>query len=1086
MDLKERYLTILKSIREILKNENQMHISSIKKKMDIILEDCIKLENEISKEKEWEVGGSGLTEEDKQEINNSLLELKSKIDNQDKKIDENSSQIDEIENNGVKVETVQNKVKEMAEAGQIQAYTIADKSIVASDKIADGSITQELISDEVKLGIQIDDENYSDTTTYSSKKIKEELKNVEVKDEGIKINNLNGNVTGNRFIVTDLIGNWIINAAKQKNNVIKFVANEKKFYSLEIPLDETGKDRFSLNVIDGMSYNFSGIYEDIKITIDGIPKNFTLVVSKGEVINETKNINFLATKEYVDGKTAEVNINQLNNSIFGNKYRINFNTGTWLQITLKLNKTYSGTANIQFAVTTNSNTNMKINGNNEIFIAGKKKKISYNVILDKIESINIIGTVDGMSYNFSGIYEDIEIIINNKSIPFKIISNAAEIIDLYNEISFDFMANKNYVLEQINESKNQIETNYMKKLNMYPLDEDCSGITDIFNGAIIYLEISGITNTDYKKGLFIRRLANSYSWATVAWIEICCGTSEDLIFSTKASNYTGEVTMTNIASYELNAINGHKGKLKIVIDWSKVTANSTVLYTIDKTLLSNKVIKNIIGTSYKKVTLPFPNNLYVVQGSKRKQAVPIFIDYLYNGTNNKILFENGEDRTYIRETVGSGNTQSTNIMNIKETLKYKSDTLDVADNTFNKISIRENTSNDKIFILIIGDSVTAGAITNKQYWAVAREFFAKEDIDLKRTSNVMFLGSNNCRTEILDYGGVTKEIKSCACGISSWSLTNWLTSASSHFVYNKDGTPTFSILKWIERYRTHDDNGNKLELGQGTGTLITSDNIDKIQCCTPNIVYINSTHNGGSIEQHEQMIEIIRSEIPDCKIIVGNPMPLTGTWHKEKYVGIDWLDDANIIGPNYDWGGEYGSSRIASLKYYIDKEKKNDWFFFMPQCVTMPTVEALEYDLVDCGVKQMKQVTKLNQLPKEHPSTLTHKIWGYELYALLKYISAINSETTTTNVVSVTLDTTEKTLNVEETFTLVATPSTEGTTVTFSSTNESIATIDNTGLVTAISEGECEIYAETSTSIFPAICKVTVNVTTESSESSDT
>lgn len=95
MDLKERYLTLLKSIREILKNENQMHISSIKKKMDTILDECLQLENEISKEKEWEVGGSGLTEEDKQEINNSLLELKSKIDNQDKKIDENSSQIDE-------------------------------------------------------------------------------------------------------------------------------------------------------------------------------------------------------------------------------------------------------------------------------------------------------------------------------------------------------------------------------------------------------------------------------------------------------------------------------------------------------------------------------------------------------------------------------------------------------------------------------------------------------------------------------------------------------------------------------------------------------------------------------------------------------------------------------------------------------------------------------------------------------------------------------------------------------------------------------------------------------------------------------
>ena len=90
MDLKERYLTLLKSIKEILKNENQMHISSIKKKMDTILDECLQLEKDISKEKEWEVGGDGggLTEEEKQEINNNLLELKTLID-------ENSSQIDE-------------------------------------------------------------------------------------------------------------------------------------------------------------------------------------------------------------------------------------------------------------------------------------------------------------------------------------------------------------------------------------------------------------------------------------------------------------------------------------------------------------------------------------------------------------------------------------------------------------------------------------------------------------------------------------------------------------------------------------------------------------------------------------------------------------------------------------------------------------------------------------------------------------------------------------------------------------------------------------------------------------------------------
>ena len=59
----------------------------------------------------------------------------------------------------------------------------------------------------------------------------------------------------------------------------------------------------------------------------------------------------------------------------------------------------------------------------------------------------------------------------------------------------------------------------------------------------------------------------------------------------------------------------------------------------------------------------------------------------------------------------------------------------------------------------------------------------------------------------------------------------------------------------------------------------------------------------------------------------------------------------------------------------------------MPQIVITPTVEGYEYDLVDNGFKQMKKITT-QSLPKEHPGTLAHKIWGYELYSLLKYFSS--------------------------------------------------------------------------------------------------
>lgn len=88
-------------------------------------------------------------------VNNKIVELLDIIkmdehideflDNIKQKQTELSSQIAEIASTGTTMEVVQNKVQEMAEAGEIQAYTIADKSINANEKIEDESITVNLV-----------------------------------------------------------------------------------------------------------------------------------------------------------------------------------------------------------------------------------------------------------------------------------------------------------------------------------------------------------------------------------------------------------------------------------------------------------------------------------------------------------------------------------------------------------------------------------------------------------------------------------------------------------------------------------------------------------------------------------------------------------------------------------------------------------------------------------------------------------------------------------------------------------------------------------------------------------------------------
>lgn len=74
-------------------------------------------------------------------LTNALKE----IDDIDKKFAEVGSQIDEIASTGTTVEAVQNKVQEMAEAGEIQAYTIEDGGIHTS-KYKNKSITPEKTS----------------------------------------------------------------------------------------------------------------------------------------------------------------------------------------------------------------------------------------------------------------------------------------------------------------------------------------------------------------------------------------------------------------------------------------------------------------------------------------------------------------------------------------------------------------------------------------------------------------------------------------------------------------------------------------------------------------------------------------------------------------------------------------------------------------------------------------------------------------------------------------------------------------------------------------------------------------------------
>ena len=400
-------------------------------------------------------------------------------------------------------------------------------------------------------------------------------------------------------------------------------------------------------------------------------------------------------------------------------------------------------------------------------------------------------------------------------------------------------------------------------------------------------------------------------------------------------------------------------------------------------LLTSNEYFSVFNPKKKVKKLPYPRDIYTVKNDKYKNnfAMPLFIDYVYDGSLHKILYKSGLDRCYLYPLFP--NKTYYDIFNKKVTLDLVSDSYEVETVTVNNIGVRASVENKPLFVLTIGDSVTAGAVTSQQYWSVCAEMFAREDIQFNRTSNVLMLGSNNTRTVEITEGNITKEVKACASGVSSWKLQDWIERPTSHFSYENNGARKFSILKWIERYRTHDDEGNKLELGQGTGTEITSANIDKIQCCTPNVIYINSTHNEGTryYQDHLTVIETIRNELPNCVIILGTPMPQLGTWNPELYT--------NIVGQNISFPTNKMEERVEQLKYWENYRDNADFeFYLLPQIAITPTGGG--YEFVDCnaGAETIKMVTKTDQMAEIHPGYPAHKIWGNELYALLKYISA--------------------------------------------------------------------------------------------------
>lgn len=836
-------------------------------------------------------------------------------------------------------------------------------------------------------------------------------------------------------------------------------------------------------------------------------------------------------------KDGSVTENMLNNKIQTQRYKIH-SESSWNTITFVLNEQLTVNANstltLKFKmkalktiknslqISAKSLSGDELIGNitppvteNDYYIYASDKVFSKTKSINKITMQVVSDAITTLDMEIF----DLKLLVDNNLIDIAKLTISDNSDTAINQLLTDeniCLPDTNMVIDGLKESKRYVDDKFdnissniadngielIKLKETYPLDSSMDNIC--INDLISEIKIFGeyYTTQTSKNIQSCETTTNPIYWFDTLQ-NIKEGNNNNIEIALKNSNgevWSNSLTVGNLGSVPYKDIMFYdtSQRLRAIITIKKWENFRTTKFSSEYQILKgtgNKenalIDKRCIIPTYRnikeKFDLSMPDRFYAVatQIKEARYALPIYIDYVqgYFGmkkdTKDSILFKGGSDVKYIAPSIDNENK---NLYIYNKNFKFESEKYLVDDKKVKLISTGLfQKINEPLKILIIGDSVTAGAITQQQYWSFAGDYFAKEDLITGRDSKVMFLGTNNYRDTTVTYGEKTKQVHTCACGISSWALKHWLTEdnegRANGFTYtDDDGVVQFSFLKWLERYRNYDDEGNKLSIGDSNlGTMVTESNIDKIQCCTPNIILINSTHNGGTIEEHLKIAEIARKEIPNVKIIITDPMPLLGTWRMYNYADRDWIEDG-LEAPNYGCEGSYYSDRLNKSRYWTKYEQYNDDVYIFPITWLTPTVEGWEWDEYKVGNsdKIIKRATT-KPLPKEHPGTFTHSIWGYELYSLLKYIGIKDKDGLTSNEETITLDNTTLTINYGDTATLTATSDNSSSVLKYYSSDETIATVDeDTGVITPVSGGTCKIWVHGDYAIKPVYCTVTI------------
>lgn len=419
-------------------------------------------------------------------------------------------------------------------------------------------------------------------------------------------------------------------------------------------------------------------------------------------------------------------------------------------------------------------------------------------------------------------------------------------------------------------------------------------------------------------------------------------------------------------------------------------------------------------------------------------------DILFSNGTQSISFESpvvndGSDNGFI-----VNNNQD--ILTKEKTISIQGDRYETEEIKVKHISVKASTGKDKkTFILTIGDSLTNGHLidisrpdkvldTQMAYWAKVKYLSELDRIDggnKDNDFNWFLMGQKSRRKVKVNYKGVEKEVNAGSEGYGGWSLYSilrhqnrlnpsqetWdylglgdgthldykgttqqndlIASTNDNFVgkpvnpffdNDKIGTNKFSISKYLERYRTMDDNGVRLPLDQ-CGEYV--DENTRLNCDIANpthvILQMGANDLGRTslikfLDNIKGFVATIRNELPDAFIGISMAPDYSGTLFPSKFTEFD---NCNMDIPGHKLhykNAEQLNNWISSINEDADKTYLISSYFVQPSAYSTPFVE---YASAYNGGKS--RYVKTGAGPDIHPNYLAADTWAYQMYSWIKY-----------------------------------------------------------------------------------------------------